>query len=257
MRASACLRIEQRVRHRLGIGSFQQTVMCDAPPVQEAAKAAALDAAAAQAGAHARAGQVMADAEMAAAEKLLAAAQIEFDLAQSERARASGAAFSVADRAESAKAAAVATAGGLAAAVPLALAVAAGGGGGVTELLSFADVVVCCALFGVTYRCARPPALWPARVSASCCRRRRSVPCHHARLHTSAHSWFMRAPHLPAGTSCARTATTSTCEAAPSLPLRSCARPAALTCCSDQQQRRRWRRQRLTTAAALAGAARL
>lgn len=119
----------------------------------DAAKAAALEDVQAQEDAKARANQLLADAEVAAAEKLLAAAQIEFNLAAGERARLSSAAFSDADRAESGKAAAVAVAGGLAAALPLALA-GGGGGGGPGELLSLLDAAACCALFGVTYRYA-------------------------------------------------------------------------------------------------------
>ncbi|KAI8468210.1 MAG: hypothetical protein J3K34DRAFT_15043 [Monoraphidium minutum] len=115
----------------------------------EAAAAAVLEDAAARDGACAAAGQLLADAEVAAAEKLLAAAQIEFDQAEAQRARAGALAFSAGDRAESWKAAALAAAGGLAAAAPLALAAGGGGGG---ELLSLADVAVCCALFGPTYR---------------------------------------------------------------------------------------------------------
>jgi hypothetical protein len=121
--------------------------------LQEAAKAAALADAAAQASARVQAGQLMADAEVAAAEKLLRVAQIEHNLAEGEKARARGVAYSVMDRAESGKAAMVAVAGGLAAAVPLALAAADSAGGSASELLSFADVVCCSALFGVTYRC--------------------------------------------------------------------------------------------------------
>jgi hypothetical protein len=116
---------------------------------QEAAKAAVLEDAAAQEDAKTKANQLLADAEVAAAEKLLRAAQIEYEIAEGERSRLGAAAFSDADRAESGKAAAVAVVGGLAAAAPLAL--AAGGAG---ELLSLADAAACCALFGVTYRCA-------------------------------------------------------------------------------------------------------
>ncbi|KIZ06219.1 hypothetical protein MNEG_1731 [Monoraphidium neglectum] len=121
----------------------------------EAAKAAALADAAAQASARVQAGQLMADAEVAAAEKLLRVAQIEHNLAEGEKARARGVAYSVMDRAESGKAAMVAVAGGLAAAVPLALAAADSAGGSASELLSFADVVCCSALFGVTYSVRR------------------------------------------------------------------------------------------------------
>ncbi|KAI8477243.1 MAG: hypothetical protein J3K34DRAFT_107391 [Monoraphidium minutum] len=115
----------------------------------EAAKAAVAEDAAAAEASRARASQLLADAEVAAAEKLLKAAEIEYDLAATEEARLSGAAFSDADRAESGKAAAAAVAGGLAATLPLALA-----SGGAAELLSLADTVACCALFGVTYRYA-------------------------------------------------------------------------------------------------------
>lgn len=121
------------------------------PLPQEAAKAAIMEDVAAEEATKSRASQLMADAEVAAAEKLLKAAQIEYDLAEGEKSRLSSAAFSDADRAESGKAAAVAVAGGLLAALPLALA-GTGGAGGTSELLALADTTVCCALFGVTYR---------------------------------------------------------------------------------------------------------
>lgn len=120
------------------------------PSKQDAAKAAIQEDVAAEADTKARASQLMADAEVAAAEKLLRAAQIEYEIAADEKARIGAAAFSDADRAESGKAAAAAVAGGLVATLPFALAA-----GGASELLSLADTAACCALFGVTYRCAR------------------------------------------------------------------------------------------------------
>ncbi|GBF94357.1 hypothetical protein Rsub_06979 [Raphidocelis subcapitata] len=118
----------------------------------DAARAALLEDAAAAEAARARASQLMADAEVAAAEKLLAAAQIQFNMAADERARVSSAAFSDADRVDSGRAAAIAVAGGLAATLPFAL--AGGGAGGPSELLALAGTAACCALFGVTYRYA-------------------------------------------------------------------------------------------------------
>ena len=118
---------------------------------QEAAQAAIAEDAAAQEAAKAKASQLLADAEVAAAERLFKAAQIEYGMAADEQRRLSSAAFSDADRAESGKAAAVAAAGGLAAALPFAL---AAGGSGAGELLSLGDAAACCALFGVAYRYA-------------------------------------------------------------------------------------------------------
>jgi hypothetical protein len=146
-------------------------VLPSCPTPQDAAKAAALEDVQAQEDAKARANQLLADAEVAAAEKLLAAAQIEYDLAAGDRARASSAAFSDADRAESGKAAAAAVAGGLAAALPLAL--AASGGDGPGELLSLLDEVACCALFGVTYRWG-DVVRW---ASGCCCSHGRALAC--------------------------------------------------------------------------------
>jgi len=119
--------------------------------MQDAMKAAVAEDAAAAAAAKARADQLLADAEVAAAERLMTAAELELGTALDEQRRISTAVNRDGDRAESGKAAAVAAAGGAFAALPLLLAV---DHPGFTNVVSFAASIAACLLFGITYRYA-------------------------------------------------------------------------------------------------------
>lgn len=106
--------------------------------------------------ARAQADRVMADAEVAAAERLVRAAEIQFGSAKRAEQELRRSAERGADRVESGKAAALAAAGGALAAVPLGLADPFGAAGGGFPALAVAAVgaATSCALFGVTYRYA-------------------------------------------------------------------------------------------------------
>lgn len=119
---------------------------------QDAMLAAAEQDAAAAAAARSRADALLADAEVAAAERLLRAAEIEHASALAVQAAAAAAAGADGERTESGKAAALAAAGGILAAAPLLVATAPASP--LQAVLSLASAVASCALFGVTYRYA-------------------------------------------------------------------------------------------------------
>jgi hypothetical protein len=124
--------------------------------MEDAQADAAREEAQERAAARVEADRVMADAEVAAAERLVRAAEIELGTAQRAEAALRRAAERGADRVESGKAAALAAAGGALAAVPLGLAdpfgASAGGLGALA--VAAAGAAASCALFGVTYRYA-------------------------------------------------------------------------------------------------------
>ncbi|KAF8060561.1 hypothetical protein HT031_004738 [Scenedesmus sp. PABB004] len=119
--------------------------------MKDAMTAAVEQDAAAAADARSRADQLLAEAEVAAAERMLQAAQIEYGAAASEQRRLSAALGQDGERVESGKAAALAAAGGLLGALPFLLASPAPGLG---AALSLAGSVAGCVLMGVTYRYA-------------------------------------------------------------------------------------------------------
>jgi len=100
--------------------------------------------------------RLMADAEVAAAERLVRAAEIQLGTAERSERALRREADRGADRAESGKAAALAAAGGALAAVPLGVAdpFGAAGGGLAALAVAVAGAAASCALFGVTYRYA-------------------------------------------------------------------------------------------------------
>lgn len=110
------------------------------------------------------ASEVMADAQVAAAERLLKAAELEFEAARSTQQRWNSEANSGPERLESAKAAAIAAAAGALADLPLSALSAGDGGGGDAAALSAAlalfSAAASCFLFGVTYRYAVRKDVW-------------------------------------------------------------------------------------------------
>lgn len=126
-----------------------------AAELEDIFKQAGKDAAAADAQDEAnrrrKASEVMANAEVAAAEKLLAAAQLEAAQVAQLQARLAEEATQDVERAESVKAGAVATIGGLLSALPILL---TDGSSGITAALTLATTLGSCFLFGVTYRYA-------------------------------------------------------------------------------------------------------
>ncbi|GLC41396.1 hypothetical protein PLESTB_001015900 [Pleodorina starrii] len=106
-----------------------------------------------------RADQVMADAEVAAAERLVRAAELQYEAARRDQEQWAAAATDGPERVESVKAAAIAALAGLAAEVPLVAltadgAAAASAAGPLSSALSLLSAVAACFLFGVTYRYA-------------------------------------------------------------------------------------------------------
>eukprot|EP00955_Chlamydomonas_euryale_P044378 352869-Chlamydomonas_euryale.AAC.7 len=98
-----------------------------------------------------RAEEVMANAEIRAAEKMLQAAELSNVRAQQERARIMAELNNDAGRIESGKAASAAVVGGVLGSLPFLL---IGSESGLNAALSFVAALASCALFGVTYRCA-------------------------------------------------------------------------------------------------------
>ncbi|KAF6255576.1 hypothetical protein COO60DRAFT_199711 [Scenedesmus sp. NREL 46B-D3] len=119
--------------------------------MKDAMKAAAEQDASAAATARNRADQLLAEAEVAAAERLLQAAEIEYSSAVQEQLRLSRAVGQDGDRVESGKAAALAAAGGLAGSLPFLLSASTPG---LQGILSLGASLAACLLFGVTYRYA-------------------------------------------------------------------------------------------------------
>eukprot|EP00882_Tetradesmus_deserticola_P014164 GHRQ01015055.1.p1 GENE.GHRQ01015055.1~~GHRQ01015055.1.p1 ORF type:complete len:204 (+),score=102.90 GHRQ01015055.1:632-1243(+) len=119
--------------------------------MKDAMKAAAEQDASAAATARNRADQLLAEAEVAAAERLLQAAEIEYSSAVQEQSRLSRAVGQDGDRIESGKAAALAAAGGLAGSLPFLLSASTPG---LQSILSLGASLAACLLFGVTYRYA-------------------------------------------------------------------------------------------------------
>ncbi|KAG2437191.1 hypothetical protein HXX76_005855 [Chlamydomonas incerta] len=101
-----------------------------------------------------RANEVMADAEVAAAERLLAAAELEFAAAQAQQQEWAAAANDGPERIESVKAATVAATAGLLAELPLTMLTAGGDTPALSSALTLLSAVAACFLFGVTYRYA-------------------------------------------------------------------------------------------------------
>ena len=95
----------------------------------------------------------MADAEVAAAEKLLLAAEIQHARAVLEKDQLASELGQDAGRIESGKAAAGALIGGLFGFLPATL-IQSGGAPGLEQLLGVGAAAASCALFGVTYRYA-------------------------------------------------------------------------------------------------------
>ncbi|EFN50766.1 hypothetical protein CHLNCDRAFT_142515 [Chlorella variabilis] len=102
--------------------------------------------------AQASAAALIADAEVAAAEKLLQAAQLQAQSAEAAKGKWAGDINEDAERLESAKAAAAAGAAGALASLPLVA--SDGGGGAAAAVLALATAGVASALLGVTYRYA-------------------------------------------------------------------------------------------------------
>eukprot|EP00878_Enallax_costatus_P023841 GHUV01025395.1.p1 GENE.GHUV01025395.1~~GHUV01025395.1.p1 ORF type:complete len:256 (+),score=126.08 GHUV01025395.1:862-1629(+) len=119
--------------------------------MKDAMAAALQEDAAAAANAKMRTDQLLAEAEVAAAERLVQAAELEYSSAVQEQLRVSQALTLDADRVESGKAAAVAAAGGVLGALPFLLSTPAPG---LQGLLSLGATAAACLLFGVTYRYA-------------------------------------------------------------------------------------------------------
>ncbi|KAG2441333.1 hypothetical protein HYH02_009926 [Chlamydomonas schloesseri] len=101
-----------------------------------------------------RANEVMADAEVAAAERMLAAAELEFAAARAEQQQWAAAANDGPERIESIKAATVAATAGLLAELPLTTLTAGGDTPALSSALSLLSALAACFLFGVTYRYA-------------------------------------------------------------------------------------------------------
>ncbi len=91
----------------------------------------------------------MANAEVAAAEQLVMAAEMELQRAEALKQEVAAQAGSDEERIESVKAGGVAVAGGLLGALPFALASSVGG---LSTVLSLGAAAASCLLFGVTYR---------------------------------------------------------------------------------------------------------
>jgi len=121
----------------------------------EASKAAAVRDAQEEQSRKQAADQKLADAEVAAAERMLAAAELEYAKAAREQERLSAQVNQGSGRVESGKAGAAAAVGGvLGAGLLLLQAPEAAPGGGLAQALSFLAAAASCVLFGVTYRYA-------------------------------------------------------------------------------------------------------
>ncbi|MEW5305185.1 MAG: hypothetical protein WDW36_007745 [Sanguina aurantia] len=119
---------------------------------KQAAKDASLSDAAIAKDQARKASELLALAEVAAAEKLLEAAEMESMLAKAEQIKWGGEVTEAAEKIESIKSAGISVVGGLAATLPLLL--ASGNAPSGAELLSLTSALVSCVLFGVTYRYA-------------------------------------------------------------------------------------------------------